>query len=94
MRPRPAEKRLAHACSEVTSTASKMAASLQLASRKRSTSGFSISPGLGVSLPGKAEQFHVRIFPYSSKTGFQERSGLNRSILINSLRVAGPKSFS
>jgi hypothetical protein len=45
-------------------------------------------------LAGKAEQFHVRIFPYSSKTGFQEPSGLNLSILINSLSVAGPNSFS
>src|SRR5438128_1379920 len=53
IRPRPAEKRLAHAYSDVTSTASKMAASLHPASRKRSTSAFSISPGLRVSLSAK-----------------------------------------
>ncbi len=71
-----------------------MAASPQRASRERSTSGFSISSGLRVQVVGKPGQFHVRIFPYSSKTGVHDLSGLKRSILMNSLRVAGPKSFS
>ena len=31
---------------------------------------------------------------YSSSTGFQEESGLNRSMFLNSLSVIGPKSFS
>ncbi len=44
MRLRPAENWLAHAYGDVMSSASKMAASLHPASRKRSTSAFSISP--------------------------------------------------
>src|SRR5260370_30883250 len=43
MRRRPAENWLAHAYGDVMSSASKMAASLHPASRKRSTSAFSIS---------------------------------------------------
>src|SRR6266478_9381233 len=58
MRPRPAEKRLAQAYSDVTSTASKMAASLHPTSRKRSTSGLFHFPWSAGELVGKAEQFH------------------------------------
>ncbi len=63
---------------------------------RAATSGGLIRVYLALGTLGRVSErvLVIRIYVYWSGVGFQDGSGLKRSIFMNSLRVADPKSFS